>query len=432
MNRTISRRMLSVGKHRSTTANIASLYPFTVQAPLPAVGPLLGWNVSAGGAPHCWDPFEAYAAGLVTNPNVFVLGEPGFAKSSLIKTYLYWTHRLYGTSRWLSITDPKGEYTPLATAIGMPVVRLAPGGGVRVNPLDGLGTDADDQAVQATMLYSITAVLLRRALAPLERKLLRTTLAMLGGRTSVTLLDVIALLAAPTGEMCASTDRTAGELVRDGEQVRFALDELCTGPLRGMFDGQSTATIDWDGPGVVIDLSGVVGNEQAMPIVMVAANAWARQQRHRTTGGRLTVNVNDEAYYQYKGAETVEFAQERRKLGRQHGEANIDICHRPSDLVSQTDDGTATAKMAEGLLADSATKIIFRQAPSELDTAARVLGLTDRERAVIATLGRGEAVWKLDNHSLRARHALGGSLESIVGTDGAMTPARHPGRADAP
>ena len=95
----------------------------------------------------------------MTNPNVFVLGEPGFAKSSLIKTYLYWTNRLYGNSRWLSITDPKGEYTPLATALGMPVVRLAPGGGVRVNPLDGLGTDIDDQAVQATMLYSITAVL---------------------------------------------------------------------------------------------------------------------------------------------------------------------------------------------------------------------------------------------------------------------------------
>jgi hypothetical protein len=419
MNRTVSRRILSVGKHRSTTANIASLYPFTVQAPLPAVGPLLGWNLSAGGTAHCWDPFEAYSAGLVTNPNVFVLGEPGFAKSSLIKTYLYWTHRLYGNGRWLSITDPKGEYTPLATATGMPVVRLAPGGGVKVNPLDGLGTDVDDQAVQATMLYSITAVLLRRALAPFERKLLRTTLPILGVRVSVTLLDVIALLAAPTGEMCASTDRTVGELVRDGEQVRFALDELCTGPLRGMFDGPSSATIDWDGPGVVIDLSGVVGNEQAMPIVMVAANAWVRQQRHRTNGGRL--NVNDEAYYQYKRAETVEFAQERRKLGRQHGEANIDICHRPSDLVSQTDDGTATAKMAEGLLADSATKIIFRQAPGELDSAARVLGLTDRERSVIATLGRGEAVWKLDTHSLQARHALNDVLARIVGTDQAMS-----------
>lgn len=423
MNRTVSRRILAVGKHRSTTANVCSLYPFTVQAPLPAVGPLLGWNLSAGGTPHCWDPFEAYSAGLVTNPNVFVLGEPGFAKSSLIKTYLYWTHRLYGTSRWLSITDPKGEYTPLATAIGLPVVRLAPGGGVRVNPLDGLGTNPDDQAVQATMLYSITAVLLRRALAPLERKLLRSALAILGGRTSVTLLDVISLLAAPTAELCTSTDRAAGELVRDGEQVRFALDELCTGPLRGMFDGPSTATIDWDGPGVVMDLSGVVGNEQAMPIVMVAANTWARQQRLRTHAGRLTVNVNDEAYYQYKRTETVEFAQERRKLARQHGEANIDICHRPSDLNANTDDGTATSKMAEGLLADSATRIVFRQAPGELDSAARVLGLTDRERAVIATVGRGEAVWKLDTHSLRARHALAASLETIVGTDGAMTPA---------
>lgn len=53
MNRTVPPRILSVGKHRSTTANIASWYPFTVQAPLPTVGPLLGWNLAAGGAPHC-------------------------------------------------------------------------------------------------------------------------------------------------------------------------------------------------------------------------------------------------------------------------------------------------------------------------------------------------------------------------------------------
>ena len=143
-------------------------------------------------------------------------------------------------------------------------------------------------------------------------------------------------LAAATVSLCAAAERTETEVVRDGEHVRFALDEMCTAPLRGMFDGLSTVTVDWAGLGVVIDLSGGVGNDAAMPLVMVAANTWARQQRTKAAG-RQRVNINDEAYYQYKRIETVEFAQERRKLGRQYGEANIDICHRPSDLASQTD-----------------------------------------------------------------------------------------------
>ena len=104
-----SRRRLALARHRSTTANVCSLYPAAVQAPLPAVGPLLGVDLSAGEGPLCWDPFEVYAEGLVTNPNVFVMGEPGFAKSSLIKCWAAWQHCLYGKSRWLTFTAPKGE-----------------------------------------------------------------------------------------------------------------------------------------------------------------------------------------------------------------------------------------------------------------------------------------------------------------------------------
>ena len=105
------RPRLRIPRHRSTTANVASLYPPAVQAPLPCNGPLLGRDLTAGGAAFCWDPFEAYTAGLVTNPNVFVLGEPGFAKSSLIKCLAWWTTAIYGPARWTTITDPKGEYT---------------------------------------------------------------------------------------------------------------------------------------------------------------------------------------------------------------------------------------------------------------------------------------------------------------------------------
>ena len=108
----VGRRRLALPRHRGTSRQVACLYPATVQAALPPVGPLLGVDHTAGGAGLWWDPFETSAHGLVTNPNVFVMGEPGFAKSSLVKCYCYWQHALYGPTRWLTICDPKGEYPP--------------------------------------------------------------------------------------------------------------------------------------------------------------------------------------------------------------------------------------------------------------------------------------------------------------------------------
>jgi len=381
-----SRRRLGVPRHRSTTANVCSLYPATIQAPLPQVGPLLGSDLSAGEGPLCWDPFEAYTEGLITNPNVFVMGEPGFAKSSLIKCWAYWQHCLYGPSRWLTFTDPKGEYQRLAERMGRSVVRLGPGGDVCINPLDvpvrltGAAL-VDEQDVQTSLVVGLAGTLLGRALSQIERKVIRSIVTITTTHTShrsPTLHDVINLLAAPTTELCADTRRDTDEFVRDLENLRYALDELCTGPLRGMFDRQSSVDVDWDGPGMVLDLSGVIDDERAMSLVMVAAMGWSRQQRHRLVGRQVT-NVNDESYYMYKRAETVEFAQARRKLGRQFGEANIDICHRPSDLDAQADDGSKIAKIAHGLLKDSSMKIVFRQSAGELDLATTMLGLTDTD-----------------------------------------------------
>ena len=421
------RRRLGVLRHRSTTANVCSLYPATIQAPLPAVGPLLGSDLSAGEGPLCWDPFEVYNEGLVTNPNVFVMGEPGFAKSSLIKCWAYWQHCLYGSSRWLTFTDPKGEYHRLAERVGMSVVRLVPGGDACINPLDlpvRLSGDAlaDEQDVQTSLVVGLAGTLLGRSLSQIERKVIRSIVVITTERTgqrSPTLHDVIDLLASPTAEMCAVTRREADEFVRSLEDLRYALDELCTGPLRGMFDGHTTVDVDWDGPGMVLDLSGVIDDERAMSLVMVSAMGWSRQQRHRLTGRQVT-NVNDESYYMYKRAETVEFAQARRKLGRQFGEANIDICHRPSDLDAQADDGSKMAKIAHGLLKDSSMKIVFRQSAGELDLATTMLGLTDTERSCLALFGRGKALWKIGDRSLIARHHRPATLTAETDTDTMM------------
>jgi len=397
---------------------------------------MIGYDLTAGGAAMCWDVFEAYDLGLVTNPNVFVMGEPGFAKSSLIKTYLARMVAIYGQSRWVTVTDPKGEYRVWAECMGLPVVKIEPGGRTCVNPLDaGAAGSLDDEARrrarQTSMVMALTATVLRRSLTPWERKLMRAVIDTMRDRvveagTSSTMTDLARLIASPTAEMCNQTRRTEKELTDDGEEVLFALDELLTGPLAGMFDGPSTVEVDWHGSGMVLDLSGVIGNTTAMALVMVAAMSWAAELKH-VSQGRQKLNVNDESYYMYQLEETVEFCQERRKLGRSYGEANIDICHRPSDLSAQNNDGSAAAKMAEGLLSDSATKILFRQAPRELAIGRELLGLTDAEASAIESLVRGKAVWKLADHSLLCQHLLSERELSMVDTDHLM---RRDGRLE--
>ena len=143
----------------------------------------------------------------MTNPNVFVMGEPGFCKSSLIKCWAVWQHCLYGASRWLTIIDPKGEYRPLAERIGMTVVRLdarrrlpdQPAGVPRRAGPDGDCRPTQDRAVQAlAAVLRWPATQLERTLRPLERKVVRSVVDVVAdhrGTAPPTLFDVLDLLA---------------------------------------------------------------------------------------------------------------------------------------------------------------------------------------------------------------------------------------------
>ena len=85
------------------------------------------------------------------------------------------------------------------------------------------------------------------------------------------------------------------------------------------------------------------------------------------------------------------------------------------------------AKIAQGLLSDAATKIVFRQAPGELLKGQDLLGLSDGEVEIIRSLRRGNAVWKVGDRSLVARHLVPPGLEAVVNTDQFM---RRPSLVD--
>ena len=61
------------------------------------------------GGSFVYDPWVLYAAGVLNDANMLVIGRPGHGKSALVKTWMY-RSRVFG--RVCELIDPKGEYAP--------------------------------------------------------------------------------------------------------------------------------------------------------------------------------------------------------------------------------------------------------------------------------------------------------------------------------
>ncbi len=136
----------------------------------------------------CYDAFELYTRGLLTNANMLVAGEPGSGKSAAVKTYLYRTLALYGAGgvrRWAAIVDPKREYLDLAEKIGhagsRALPRWVPIGSIRLMPVRTWpGLNRDELVRRRTELVrALMEVMLYRPLNGVEDGAISWTLDLL-------------------------------------------------------------------------------------------------------------------------------------------------------------------------------------------------------------------------------------------------------------
>jgi hypothetical protein len=423
-------------RHRATTAHLASVHPFHGGHALADVAaPYVGVNVTDGGSAWCYDPFELYgrdlgAGPILTNSNMLVLGEPGNGKSTAVKTMLWRQAGYYGTRRFIAISDPKGEYGRLAGALGIPTVKLSPGGRDRLNPLDpGPGDRETSLLARQSLLIGMIGLALGRDLNVVEQAILAIAVAKLDDthRTpTATLGDLARLLGILPDELRGHEHLallSENELNSSLTALRLALVRLLEQTLRGMFDQASTVPSDWmHGLGVVLDLSAVFDNAEALQLVQLTANAWLSAQLATLhTQGHRGILVEDEVWATTASERSAKALQARLKLCRLYGIWNILVTHRLSDLRAQADDGSSAAKVAEGLVGDIQTKIVFRQATDQLADAARLLRLNDKTTALLPELTKGRAVWLVAGRKAVVHHVLGHHEAYLTDTDEAMT-----------
>ena len=123
------------------------------------------------------------------------------------------------------------------------------------------------------------------------------------------------------------------------------------------------------------------------------------------------------------------------KLSRALGIANMAVLHRMSDLRAVGAGDSEQVALAEGLLADSETRVIYAQSPGEVERTGELLGITATEAALVTQLRRGMALWKVGRRSFLVEHRLASSERVLIDTDAAMIgepdlpsegPAREP------
>src|SRR5688572_19389726 len=137
----------------------------------------------------------------------------------------------------------------------------------------------------------------------------------------------------------------------------------------------------------------------------------------------------DESGRMFSHLPIASWMQQSFKLSRSSGTMNVLVMHRLSDLASAGAAGSHQVRLAEGLLADTETRIIYGQPASEVENARELLGLSDTEAKLLPNLPRGQALWKVGSRSFLVDHRLSPIEAGLVDTDARMLV--QPGRVTA-
>jgi type IV secretory pathway VirB4 component len=402
--------------HRCTTRHAQAVYPFMAAGGLGGRGVFVGRD-SSGGA-FCYDPWVLYGQSALDDPNAIVLGKLGQGKSALVKTLL-WRMLLFG--RRAFVLDIKREYGPLCEAVGVRPISLVPGGAVRLNPL----TSRPEAHAQLELLRAVTVTAIGQPLTQTEASALREALYVLRalrGGGDPTLPQIVSLLFAPTAEMAERLRSTPERLAADARRAALALQDLCVGALRGMFDGPTTPGLDLNARLLVLDLH-AVRDSPALGILMACASAWMSALLARMAerpGRERLINVADESWKIVQHQGLGEWFQTNFKLARQYGVMNLVVLHKLADLRSAGDAGSRAARIAEGLVADASTRIIYHQDESQVPMTRTLLGLSESEGRLLSRLWPGQALWRVGSRSFVVQHYRSRLEATLSNTDTGM------------
>ena len=380
--------------HWATSQDLASLRLPAHDAGTALVGRALGR--AQFGPDFVLDPFDAYAAGLVSNPNVVVAGSIGAGKSTVVKMMI---DRALERGRRVVVIDPKGEYGQLGRAHGARMVALGRDGWCDPFPSDA--RDARDLviallgAARGAPLTSDEHYVIDQA----DR-----SVATSSGAGRLDSLFAVFADALTTAERSTRRD------------LALLLYRFVHGDLAGLFSGDGEP-LDFSGRLVVIDLS---AQWSSSTFHVAALSAVAAAQRVVADEGSARYLVLDEAWAILNDEQTLRWLQGSWKLARSRGLSHVLVLHRWTDVGSAGDAGSASRERAKGLLRECETSLLFRQPPDEAHDMASALDLLELEERYLTALPKGVALVRYGEHRSSVRIVPDDRDRLFIDTDAAM------------
>jgi hypothetical protein len=415
-------------EYQGTTTQLCGLYPFVAGSGAPAVGVPIGRHMLWGEV-LCLDPLEWLRHGLITNPGMFLLGQPGVGKSSLAKRLITGLVG-YGVQA-LVLGDTKPDYTRLVGHLGGQVIRVGRGLD-RINPLDAgplgaalarmSGTDAQRLRLEIrgrrlSLLLALCTLVRNGRVTNPEEVLLGRAIDLLGERLDQepTVPDVLAVLEeAPDELRAAARAGTDADYRRRVDELVPTLALLCDGSLKGVFDAATSNPIDLDAPAVSVDISHVAAaGDQLVAAAMLCTWAYAFGvvdaaavlADHGLTARRQFFGVMDELWRALRGTPgLVDHADALTRLNRQRGMAAAMITHSLDDLEAlPTEEDRAKAR---GFFERAAIKVLAALPGRELDRIGRITRLSTPERELVTSWAAPEALFPGSVHPGRGKYLI--------------------------
>jgi len=379
--------------HWGTSSDLVSLRAPAHDAGTGLSGESLGQ--SQYGSSFVLDVFDAYGAGLVSNPNVIVAGSIGAGKSTIVKMQL---ERSLRRGRRAVVVDPKGEYAQLAAQHGSAPIALGRDGWC--SPF------SEDDREGRHLLRALVASAQGSALTSEQHFALDEVWQRLETRPTRVLFALYQLLATHLESSAPSAERS----------LALVLHRFIYGDLAGLFDGPGEP-LRFSGDLVVVDLSSQWTSNSLSVAVLSAVAAAQQVVGDPASPGYLVI---DEAWALLSDAAALRWLQGSWKLARARGLSHVMVLHRWSDVAAAGNAGSVERDRARGLLRECETAWLFRQPPDEAREMAIALGLESREESYLVALPKGVALVRYGAHRSIVRVVPDERDLAFIDTDTAM------------
>jgi len=386
--------------HRASSRTLGAALPFLAESGDPMAGAYIGPNLLSRST-FCFDPWEAYAAGVVRSHSMAIFGVKGSGKSVLAKAL---STRLCRLGRKVAVPhDPNGEWTRVAAYVGGMTMRLGLGQTARINPLDpgprrADVSDADwTQEVlqfQRAKVRAMVAILRNTTdLSEIEHTAIDLALEQVHRSNSTALVPMVwEALRHPESHITE-------EIGAGGQMLAHTLRRVTVGDLADLMDRPSTVAFDANTPMLTVDTSELLrASAETKALLRLATTDWI--ERGTPAGpGQARLIVHEEAAVallnEVAGGGNLVGRVSDEKTARHKRRSNCYLIHRINDFDALGDRGSALHAQALGLLADCDTRVNYAQHTGELERSSQVLGWNRTQTELVRKLRRGEGFWQI-------------------------------------